>query len=248
MRRNFRIVMFTLLCAAFCAAAQAQTVPSAPAKKAAPAAKAPVAKAAGAFDPALLHPATLRAKAPAEYGVKFVTTAGDFTIKVTRAWAPNGADRFYNLVQHHFFDGAAFFRVIPGFMAQFGLSAYPQVSAAWEEANLKDDRVVQGNHRGFITFAMAGPNTRTTQVFINFGNNERLDKDGFTPFGMVTEGMEVVDKLYGGYGEGAPDGHGPDQNLVSKRGHEYLEKSFPKLDVIKTATIVTPAEAMPAAK
>jgi peptidyl-prolyl cis-trans isomerase A (cyclophilin A) len=235
--------MFALLCATVSAAAQAQTAPPAPAKKA-PAA----AKAAVAFDPALLHPATLRAKAPAEYEVKFVTTAGDFTIKVTRAWAPNGADRFYNLVQHHFYDSATFFRVIPGFMAQFGLSAYPQVSAAWEEANIRDDRVVQGNHRGFITFAMAGPNTRTTQVFINFGNNERLDKDGFAPFGMVTDGMEVVDKLYGGYGEGAPDGHGPDQNLVGKRGRAYLEKSFPKLDAIKTATIVTPAAAMPATK
>jgi peptidyl-prolyl cis-trans isomerase A (cyclophilin A) len=243
MCRNFRIVMFALLCAAVSAAAHAQTAPPAPAKKAPQA-----GKAAGPFDPALLHPATLRAKAPAEYDVKFVTTAGDFTIKVTRAWAPNGADRFYNLIQHHFYDGAAFFRVIPGFMAQFGLSAYPQVSAAWEEANIRDDRVVQGNHRGFITFAMAGPNTRTTQVFINFGNNERLDKDGFAPFGMVAEGMEVVDKLYGGYGEGAPDGHGPDQNLVGKRGRAYLEKSFPKLDVIKTATIVASAAATPAMK
>jgi peptidyl-prolyl cis-trans isomerase A (cyclophilin A) len=235
--------MLASLWVTVCAGAQGQT-PSAPAKKAAPAAKAAAApKAAGQFDPALLQPATLRAKAPAEYSVKFVTTAGDFTIKVTRAWAPNGADRFYNLVRHHFYDGAAFFRVLPGFMAQFGLSAYPEVSRAWAQANIKDDPVAQSNHRGFITFAMAGPNTRTTQVFINFGNNERLDKDGFAAFGMVTDGMEVVDKLYGGYGEGAPDGHGPDQNMVGNRGHAYLEKSFPKLDVIKTATLVTAAPA-----
>jgi peptidyl-prolyl cis-trans isomerase A (cyclophilin A) len=238
MRQYFKIVMLALLWMPVCAVAQAQTAPAAPAKKAAPAAKAPTA---GAFESALLQPATLRAKAPAEYEVKFVTTAGEFTIKVTRAWAPNGADRFYNLARHHFYDGAAFFRVLPGFMAQFGLSAYPQVSKAWEQANIKDDPVVQSNHKGFITFAMAGPNTRTTQVFINTANNERLDRDGFAAFGMVTDGMEVVDKLYNGYGEGAPDGHGPDQNMIGNRGHVYLEKSFPKLDVIKTATLVTAA-------
>jgi peptidyl-prolyl cis-trans isomerase A (cyclophilin A) len=177
-----------------------------------------------------------------------VTTQGDFTIQVTRAWAPIGADRFYNLVRHHFYDGAAFFRVLPGFMAQFGLSAYPEVSRAWEQANIKDDPVVQSNHRGFITFAMAGPNTRTTQVFINFGNNERLDSDGFAAFGMVADGMEVVDKLYSGYGEGAPEGRGPDQSKVGNLGHTYLEKNFPKLDTIKTATLVPPAAAPPASK
>jgi peptidyl-prolyl cis-trans isomerase A (cyclophilin A) len=248
MCRYFRIAMVTLLWVAVCGITQAQTPTPAPAKKAAPAAKAPAAAKAGPFDAALLQPATLRAKAPAEYEVNFVTTAGDFTIKVTRAWAPNGTDRFYNLVRHHFYDGAAFFRVLPGFMAQFGLSAYPQVSAAWEKANIKDDPVVQSNHRGFITFAMAGPNTRTTQVFINFGNNERLDRDGFAAFGMVTDGMDVVDKLYGGYGEGAPDGHGPDQNQIGRGGHTYLEKGFPKLDIIKTATLAMAAAPPAAAK
>jgi peptidyl-prolyl cis-trans isomerase A (cyclophilin A) len=248
MRRYCRIVMLAMLCVAACAVAHAQTPNPAPAKKAAPAAKAPAAAKPGAFDSALLQPATLRMKAPADYEVNFVTTAGNFTIKVTRAWAPNGADRFYNLVRHHFYDGAAFFRVLPGFMAQFGLSAYPQVSKAWEQANIKDDPIVQSNHRGFITFAMAGPNTRTTQVFINFGNNERLDRDGFAAFGMVTDGMEVVDKLYGGYGEGAPDGHGPDQSSVGNLGHAYLEKGFPKLDIIKTATLATAAAAAPATK
>jgi peptidyl-prolyl cis-trans isomerase A (cyclophilin A) len=207
----------------------------------APAANPPAAKAA--FDPALLQPATLHAKAPAEYEVKFETTAGNFTIKVTRAWAPNGADRFYNLVQHHFYDGATFFRVLQGFMAQFGISAYPEVSQVWEAAVIKDDPVVQSNHRGFVTFATAGPNTRTTQVFINYGNNESLDRQGFTPFGVVTDGMKVVDKLYNGYGEGAPSGHGPDQGMITQRGRAYLEKGFPKLDSIRSATIATPGTA-----
>ena len=171
----------------------------------------------------------MRGKAPAEYEVNFVTTAGEFTIKVTRAWSPNGADLFYNLVRHHFYDGVAFFRVLPGFMAQFGLSPYPEVSRAWEHATIKDDPLVQSNHRGFVTYAMTSErNSRSTQIFINTGNNERLDADKFTPFGVVTEGMEVVDKLYGGYGEGAPDGHGPDQNLVGSRGRAYLEKNFPE--------------------
>src|ERR1019366_7981136 len=194
------------------------------------------------------QPATLRLRAPAEYEVKFVTTAGDFTIKVTRAWAPNGADRFYNLVQHHYYDGASFFRILPGFMAQFGISAYPEVSKAWDQAIIKDDPVVQSNHRGFITFAMGGPNTRTTQVFINYGNNERLDRDGFSAFGMVTDGMGVVDKLYGSYGEGAPDGHGPDQSRIGSRGRAYLEQGFPKLDSVKTATLVNAAAATAAGK
>jgi peptidyl-prolyl cis-trans isomerase A (cyclophilin A) len=205
---------------------------------------APAAKAV-APDPALLQPATLRAKAPAEFEAKFETTAGNFTIKVTRAWSPNGADRFYNLVQHHFYDGAAFFRVLSGFMAQFGLSAYPEVNQAWQHANISDDPHVQSNHRGFVTFATAGPNTRTTQIFINFGNNEGLDRQGFTPFGVVTDGMDVVDKLYAGYGEGAPDGRGPSQDLVGRGGRAYLEKGFPKLDTIRTATIA-PSGAPPA--
>jgi peptidyl-prolyl cis-trans isomerase A (cyclophilin A) len=224
--------------------AVAQTPTPAPAKKPAAEAKAPAA-ATTSFDPALLQPATLKGKAPAEYEVKFVTTAGEFTIKVTRAWAPNGADRFYNLVRHHFYDGAAFFRVLPGFMAQFGISAYPEVSKVWETANIKDDPIVQSNHRGFVSFATAGPNTRTTQVFINYGNNEALDKSGFSAFAVVSDGMDVVDKLYNGYGEGAPDGHGPNQGLITSRGRAYLEKSFPKLDSIRSATLV-PAAAAPA--
>jgi peptidyl-prolyl cis-trans isomerase A (cyclophilin A) len=246
LKMRYRSTIAVLLCACstmpILAAAQTPTPP--PAKKPAAAATAPAAKAAP-YDAALLQPATLRAKAPAEYDVKFVTTAGEFTVKVTRAWAPNGADRFYNLVRHHFYDGAAFFRVLPGFMAQFGLSPYPEVSKVWENATIKDDPIVQSNHRGFVSFATAGPNTRTTQAFINYGNNEALDKSGFSAFAVVSDGMEVVDKLYNGYGEGAPDGHGPDQGKIGALGHTYLEKGFPKLDIIRSATLV-PAAAAPA--
>src|SRR5258706_6605585 len=220
MRHYSKILILAALSIALPAAAQ--TPP--PAKKPGPSAKAPAAGKSTPFDPALLHPETMRAKAPDTYDVKFVTTAGDFTIKVTRAWAPNGADRFYNLVRHHFYDGAAFFRVLPGFMAQFGLSAYPEISHAWEQANIKDDPVVQSNARGYITYAMAGPNTRTTQVFINYGNNQRLDRDGFAAFGQVTEGMDVVDKLYGGSVEHSAErarahqrgNDGPHEELTSK--------------------------------
>ena len=154
----------------------------------------------GSFDPALLQPATLTEKAPAVYDVKFVTTKGEFTVRVTRAWAPEGADRFYNLVLHHYFDGAAFFRVLPDFMAQFGISPYPEVAGAWARATIKDDPVVQHNTRGYVTFAMTGqPNSRSSQVFINYGDNRDLDKSGFTPFGLVSANdMKVVDKLYSG--------------------------------------------------
>ncbi len=239
MRIRHRMLFVASLSVLAATAATAQTPPAAPPKKPAAAAKAPAAKGKGtSFDPALLQPALLKAKAPAEYDVKFVTTAGEFTVHVTRAWAPNGADRFYNLVRHRFFDGAAFFRVIPGFMAQFGLSAYPNVSAAWQNANIKDDPVVQSNHRGFVTFAQTSmPNSRSTQLFINFGNNERLDHDRFAPFGMVTDGMDAVDKLYGGYGES------PDQGQIGNQGRAYLDHNFPKLDKIQSATLVATAPA-----
>lgn len=194
-----------------------------------------------AFDRALLQPSSLTAKAPDVFEVKFTTTRGDFVVKVTRAWAPLGADRFYNLVQHHFFDNAAFFRVVPGFVVQFGLSAYPPVSAAWSRAPVKDDPVKASNHRGYVTYAMAGPNTRTTQLFISYGENARLDRDGFAPFGQVTEGMNNVEMIYEGYGER------PDQGLIQAQGKAYLDKNFPKLDYIKTASVTSPAAA-PAVK
>jgi peptidyl-prolyl cis-trans isomerase A (cyclophilin A) len=186
-------------------------------------------------DPALLHPASLNAKAPESFQVKFTTTKGDFVVEVTRAWAPIGADRFYNLVKHGYFTDAAFFRNISGFMVQFGLSADPAVNAAWRNANLKDDPGKQSNSPGMITFATAGPNTRTTQFFINFGNNSFLDSQGFSPFGKVISGMDVVQKLYNGYGER------PDQGSITTQGKAYLDKNFPNLDSIKSATIIAPA-------
>ncbi len=198
----------------------------------APAPRHPATKAS------LLNPASLKEQAPNTYKVKLATTKGDVVIEVTRAWAPRGADRFYNLVKHHFYDGASFFRVLPGFVAQFGLSADPAVSRVWANATIPDDPVTESNLRGSLTFATAGANTRTTQIFINLADNAPLDKMGFSPFGKVIEGMDVVDKFYSGYGEGAPQGNGPDQSRLTKEGKAYLDKNFPSLDSIKTATIV----------
>lgn len=188
--------------------------------------------------PNLLNPSSLRARAPETYKVKFTTTKGDVVIEVNRTWAPLGADRFYNLVRAGFYKDAAFFRVIPRFMAQFGISARPDVAEAWERATITDDKVTQSNKRGAVTFATAGPNTRTTQIFINYGDNAVLDGQGFAPFGQVTEGMDVVDKFYSGYGEGAPSGRGPDQSEIRSRGKAYLDRSFPQLDRIVSASIV----------
>jgi peptidyl-prolyl cis-trans isomerase A (cyclophilin A) len=185
----------------------------------------------------LSNPASLNEKAPATYKVKFDTSKGVFVVEVHRDLAPNGADRFYNLVKNGFYNDARFFRVISGFMVQFGINGNPQLSKVWRDANIKDDPVKASNKRGMITFATAGPDTRTTQVFINFGNNAGLDDQGFAPFGQVISGMEVVDSLYSAYGEGAPRGDGPDQGLVQSQGNTYLKKDFPKLDYIKTATI-----------
>jgi peptidyl-prolyl cis-trans isomerase A (cyclophilin A) len=193
-------------------------------------------------NPALLNPSALTAKAPEVYGVKFTTTKGEFVVQVTRAWAPLGADRFYNLAANKFFDDASFFRVLSGFVVQFGLNADPQISKVWRAATINDDPVTQSNRPGYVTFATAGPNTRTTQVFINLGNNAQLDSMGFAPFGLVTLGMEVVKQLYSGYGEGAPSGRGPDQGAVSSQGKAYLDKNFPNLDGIKTATIISHAQ------
>ena len=185
----------------------------------------------------LSNPAALNEKAPAVYKVKFDTSKGVFVVEVHRDWAPNGADRFYNLVKNGFYDDARFFRVISGFMVQFGINGDPKLSQVWRDADIKDDPVKASNKRGYITFATAGPDTRTTQVFVNFGNNAGLDDQGFAPFGQVISGMEVVDALYAVYGEGAPRGDGPDQGLVQSQGNAYLKKDFPKLDYIKTATI-----------
>jgi peptidyl-prolyl cis-trans isomerase A (cyclophilin A) len=233
------------------AQASAQTEAPAPAKpKSSVAHKSTAAKltAAHTYDRALLRPALLKEKAPDSYQVKFTTTKGDFVVTVTRAWAPRGADRFYNLVKHHFFDNESFFRVLTGFIAQFGLSAYPPVNAAWTKATIPDDAVTQSNKKYYLTFATAGPNTRTTQLFINLGDNPRLDSMGFAPFGQVTEGANVVDALYADYGEGAPTGRGPDQGEIEKQGKPYLDKGWPQLDSIKSATLVPAPHSTPTHK
>jgi len=182
-------------------------------------------------------PAALTEQAPATYKARFDTSKGVFVIDVRREWAPLGADRFYNLVKNGFYDDNRFFRVISGFMVQFGINGNPQVAAPWRSAQIKDDPVKQSNKRGYITFATAGPNSRTTQVFINFGDNDRLDSLGFAPFGQVTTGMNVVDQLYSEYGEGAPRGRGPDQGRIQGEGNAYLTKEFPNMDFVRKATI-----------
>ena len=184
--------------------------------------------------PALLKPAALHAKAPATFAVDFKTTKGTFVVTVHRAWAPRGADRFYNLVKNGFFDGDEFFRVIPGFVVQFGMSPYPAVSTAWENATIKDDPVRTSNTPGTVTFAAASqPNTRTTQVFINLANNAgSLDKQRFAPFGKVTKGMSVVRKLFGGYGD-----TGTLEGQIASQGNAFLKKHLPRLDAVLTARI-----------
>ena len=197
--------------------------------------KAPVAGGS------LLNPSSLRATAPADFKAEFVTTKGNFVVEVHRDWAPLGADRFYNLVRAGFFTNAAFFRVVPNFMVQFGLNASGEVNGAWRNANLHDDPVKQSNKRTYITFATAGPNTRTTQLFINFKDNAFLDSQGFAPFGEVVEGMDVVDKINSQYGET------PDQGAIQSQGDAYISKNFPNIDKIKSARIVPAAGGAPAA-
>ncbi|MDR1989768.1 MAG: peptidylprolyl isomerase [Acidobacteriaceae bacterium] len=180
----------------------------------------------------LRNPAGLTEQAPAVYKANFDTSKGAFVIEVHRDWAPLGADRFYNLVKNGFYDDTRFFRVIPGFMVQWGMNGNSAVTRAWKSAQLKDDPVKQSNKAGYVSFAALGsPNSRTTQVFINFADNARLDGMRFAPFGRVTSGMDVVNKLNGQYREQ------PDQGQIEAQGNVYLNKSFPKLDYIKTATI-----------
>lgn len=183
------------------------------------------------------------AEEPAEqtWQAKFETTEGDFTVEVHPSWAPNGAKRFRELVEADYYTDIAAFRVIDNFMAQFGIHGDPAMNKKWRENRIPDDprNPDVSNTRGRVTFAMAGPNTRTTQLFINFRDNSMLDSQGFTPIGeVVGDGMTVVDKLYKGYGEGAPRGKGPDQGELQAKGNEYLKKEFPKLSYIKSVTIV----------
>ena len=189
----------------------------------------------------LLDPARATETAPESYRVRFETTKGPFVVEVHRAWAPHGADRFYNLVKLGYYDGVTFFRVLDDFMAQCGIHGDPKVSRAWRDARIPDDPVAQSNTRGMVTFATAGPNTRTTQIFINYKDNSSLDGMGFAPFGRVVEGLAVVDALYSGYGEGAPRGSGPHQGRAQAEGNEYFRREFPKLDHIETARLVEAA-------
>ncbi|WP_419948758.1 peptidylprolyl isomerase [Candidatus Palauibacter sp.] len=182
--------------------------------------------------------AEMNATAPETFRARFETSRGTFVVESNRAWSPNGVDRFYNLVRGGFFNDVRFFRVIAGFMAQFGINGDPVIQGSWRDANIPDDPVLMGNTRGRVSFATAGPNTRSTQLFINFGDNSRLDEMGFSPIGEVIEGMEVVDALYSGYGEGAPNGNGPSQGRIQAEGNAYLEADFPSLDYIERATLV----------
>jgi peptidyl-prolyl cis-trans isomerase A (cyclophilin A) len=222
---------------ALCSALLAQT----PASKSADSkatAKTGASKTAVAR-PSLLSPATLKAKAPDEFKAEFTTTKGVFVVDVHRDWSPLGADRFYNLVKNGFFINASFFRVLVQprpFVVQFGLSANPEVNKVWQNANIKDDPVKESNKRGNVVFATAGPNTRTTQLFINLNDNAFLDGMGFSPFGTVTQGMDVVDMITSMYGER------PDQGRITAEGDAYIMKNFPQIDKIKTAKIL-PAEA-----
>jgi peptidyl-prolyl cis-trans isomerase A (cyclophilin A) len=243
------IATVIVLCANLLVYAQTPAPKGAPAKSTT--AKTSAARTAAAGPrPSLLNLASLTAKAPAVFKAKFTTTAGDFVVEVHRDWAPLGADRFYKLVRYGYFTNAAFFRVVPGFVVQFGLSADPAVNKVWSDAKIQDDPVVQSNKRGNLVFATAGPNTRTTQLFINYADNTRLDGMGFAPFGTVVEGMDVVDKIFPGYGES------PRQDLITNQGDAYLKAHFPDMDKVKLARILpavpsathAPAAAKPAAK
>jgi peptidyl-prolyl cis-trans isomerase A (cyclophilin A) len=211
----------------------------APSPSAAPAASSP--PPAVHHTAAELAPALATARAPDVFTAQFTTTKGDFFVEARRAWAPNGADRFYNLVKLGVYDDTRFFRAVRDFMVQFGIPGDPQVAAQWEHQQIPDDPVTQSNMRGYVTFAQTGqPNSRTTQIFILFANHTSLDSGGFSPFGKVTKGMEVVDSLYKGYGEGAPSGQGPAQDRIQTEGNAYLDQDFPKLDRILQARIVQP--------
>lgn len=189
--------------------------------------------------PALLEPSRADETAPDSFQVRMHTTKGTFIIEAHRDWAPNGVDRFYNLVKIGYFRDIAFFRVIDGFMAQFGIHGNPEINRAWRKATIPDDPVKKSNKRGFVTFAKRrAPDSRSTQLFINYKDNSSLDQRGFAPIGKVVEGMKVVNKLYAGYGEGAPRGDGPSQRRLQKDGNKYLKSNFPKLDYLKKATIV----------
>jgi len=189
-------------------------------------------------NPALLIPSLAHEQAPASYKARFETTKGSFVVKVEREWAPNGADRFFNLTKIGYFEDIAFFRAIEGFVVQFGISGNAEINQQWANARIKDDPVKYSNKRSYVTFAMAGPNSRTTQLFINLRDNSELDSQGFAPIGRVIEGMSVIDSLYTGYGEMAPKGKGPRSRVLNARGNDYLRMQFPDLDYINNVVVL----------
>jgi peptidyl-prolyl cis-trans isomerase A (cyclophilin A) len=190
---------------------------------------------AGLLDP---KQPELNREAPAEFRVKLETSKGDLVLKVVRAWAPKGADRFFNLVKAGFYDEVRFYRVLPKFIAQAGIHGDPAVAAAWKAAPIGDDPVSKKNLRGTLSYAKGGPDTRTTNVFINLKDNAALDAAGFAPFAEVVEGMEVADALHSGYGDAPPRGRGPSQAKLTERGNDWLKKEFKALDFIKTARVL----------
>lgn len=197
--------------------------------------------AAGCADkPATVKKAApaLPEKAPEVFRVKFDTTKGVFVAEISKAWAPQGAEHFYTLTRARYYDGVPFYRVVRNFVAQFGISFDTAAANLWSQLRIPDDPVKQKNKKGTITFAAQGAASRTTQVFINLKDNVDLDKSGFAPIGRVVEGMEVVEQLYTSYGEMAPRGNGPDPKRIEREGKAYLERSFPRLDYIKRATIL----------
>lgn len=184
--------------------------------------------------------AELNRAAPDSFRVELETSRGKIVAVARRAWAPHGVDRFYYLTKHHYYDSTYFFRVIENFVAQFGISGKTDINHAWEDRRIPDDPVHHSNTRGTIAFASEGPNTRTVQLFINLRDNPKLDSygGGFPPIAEVTDGMSVADSLFDGYGEGAPSGLGPRQELIADQGNDYLHRYFPRLDLIQRATIV----------
>jgi peptidyl-prolyl cis-trans isomerase A (cyclophilin A) len=233
-RTRLLVLAFVATATAACTTSSSPPAPS----KAEGGAADSAAKAEPDVAPALLDPDSATAEAPAEYKVEVTTKKGKFVLAIHREWAPLGADRFYNLVKIGYYDDLAFFRVVDGFMVQFGMHANPKVTKAWKPARIADDPPTQKNKKGTISFANSGKNTRTTQVFINFNDNTPLDSMGFAPFGEVVEGMNIVERLHKGYGDGPPSGSGPDQREIERNGNEYLKRRFPELDYIQTARVL----------
>lgn len=237
MRTMFWGPWLALLLAA--CAPQEPTAPEAPAETPATVAEQAPAATPNGEHPGLRDPSKANEKAPDTFDVRFYTSEGPFVVRFHREWSPNGVDRVYNLVRVGYFRDIAFFRAIDGFMVQFGISGDPSLNQVWREATIPDDPVVKSNTKGMVTFAKTGaPHSRSTQLYINYGNNSQLDRMGFAPVGEVIEGWENVEKLYTGYGEGAPRGRGPNQMRIQTEGNDYLRKDFPELDYIERAEIV----------